>query len=684
MRRLASETAALLVIALLGLGGCGGERAQRSSDSVRGPSAASAAPSLLLVTLDTTRADAVAPEAADVTPNLARLAAGGRTYRHAYTTAPQTLPAHASLLTGSYPSQHGVHENGRALAPNHELLAEQLRAAGWSTGAFVSAWVLDRQFGLARGFDTYDDALSAGAQERSAGETTDRALAWLAGQPAGKPLFLWVHYFDAHAPYAPPEPWSSRFAGDPYRGEVAYVDAELGRLVTAFTGRSAPGGHRIAVVGDHGESLGDHGEAQHGRLLYQGVMRVPLVLAGDGVPAGEATAAVSTRRLHDTLLAWAGLPGPSSLLGDVAAEVVLGEAMQPYLSHGWQPQVMAVDGRWKAIRAGALELYDLAADPTESRDLAGEASPDRRLLTALRDYPLPGAEATAATVDEETRRRLAALGYITSAGARPVAADAPRPADMVDLFADLDRASGSFAAGRYAEAAPLFARLAERDPNNLMVAVQVAVSHSLLGHDAEAVAWFERARRIDPGSPELQHYLGQHHCARGEWEAALPLLTAAAAREPDRLPTLECLARAHEAGGRPAEAAELFERIAAKKREPLADLVRAGGLRMAAGDTTAAIADFEAARGIAGDHFENHLELGVLYLAARRLPEARDALDAVPGSHPGRPMALFKRAQVSVLLGEADARERVQAATAAADETTRPLIAGERLFAGLR
>ena len=415
------------------------------------------------------------------------------------------------------------------------------------------------------------------------------------------------------------------------------------------------------------------------------------MLAGDGVAAGAVAAPVSARRVHDTVLAWAGAaaaaPLPTTAGGDAGEEggsneTVLGEAMTPYLAYGWQPQAMAVRGRWKAIRAGAVEVYDVVADPAETRDLAGSVQVPREQLTALRDYPLPGA--AAAPVDDETRRRLASLGYTAAGGARPVREGAPRPAAMTHLFADLDRATALFSAGRHAEALPVLAALAERDPGNPLVAVQAAVSHSLLGHPEEALRWFERARRIDPGSPELQHALGLHHCRREEWQQAEPLLLATVAREPGRLPAVECLARLREAGGRPLEAAELLERLAAASRDPSPQLLRAGDLRMSAGDTAGAIAAFERALAAAGDGFDRHLELGVLYLAARRLPEARTALDAALVAEPGEPMALFKRAQVSVLLGEPDARARVRAAEAAADATTAPMIARERLFAGLR
>ncbi|HVS02891.1 MAG TPA: sulfatase, partial [Thermoanaerobaculia bacterium] len=479
------------LLALLAVAGC-----SRDGERPAAPAGEALRPALLLVTLDTTRADAVAPEApAADTPALARLAASAVRFTQAYAPAPMTLPAHASLMTGLYPAGHGVHENARALAAGHPLVAERLRQAGYATAAFVSAFPLDRQFGLARGFDLYDDELGAGREERPAAETTARALAWLDGT-AGGPTFLWVHYFDPHAPYEPPEPFGSRFPDDPYRGEVAAMDQQLGRLLDAFAARY--GDHRILVVGDHGEGLGEHGEAQHGNLLYQGVMRVPLLLAGSGLAPRVVAHPVSTRRVHDTLLAWAGLDGPASLLSAAAAaEPVLGEAMTPFLQYGWQPQVMAVSGRLKAIHAGRLEIYDVVADPGEGRDLAAEARLDRAARQALREYPLPDATPAAPPVDDEARQRLASLGYVAAEGRPPPREGAPRPADMAYLFADLDRGSGHFVREEYAAAIPVFERVAAQDPGNLMVAVRLAVSHSLLGRDEEALRWFRRAEGID-------------------------------------------------------------------------------------------------------------------------------------------------------------------------------------------
>lgn len=641
-----------------------------------------ARPPMLLVTLDTTRADALAPEAdAAATPAFAALAARGVRFAQAYATAPTTLPSHASMLTGLVPAGHGVHENGRRLSDRVPLLTERLLELGYRTGAFVSAYPLERQFGLARGFERYDDEFGAGRVERSSRETTDRALAWLA-EPDPRPVFLWVHYYDPHDPYEPPEPFRSRFPDDPYRGEIAAMDHELGRLIAAFEG--GRGGAMILVAADHGEGRGDHGEALHGQLLYQGVMRVPMVLAGAGIEPGVRSDPVSLRQIRATLLGRAGERVDGGLLA-VSSAPVLAEAMQPYLNYRWQPQVMGVAGRYKLIRSGRPELYDVAADPAEAHDLAAGTTPDPELERAVAEYPLPATAGRASSpIGDEERQRLASLGYVASASApAAVPSGAPRAADMTALFDDLDAASRAFANQRYAEAVPLYERILARDGGNLMIAVQLAVSRSMLGDRRGALAAFDRAGRIDPESIEVRHYLAMHHLKEGRADLAAPLFEAVLAAQPDRLAALEGLARVRASQRRLADAAALLERAAPLARDPGTRWAEVGLLRMELGETEAATAALERARELQGRAFRRDLELGVLYLAGRRLEDAREALDRVPADHPGAPMALFKRAQVSVLLGEPDRAARVRAAWERADPAIRRLMTGERLFAGL-
>ena len=583
-----------------------------------------AQPSILLITLDTTRADAIGPGAAGITtPEFNAIAARGRRFEQAYASVPETLPSHTSMMSGLYPAAHGVHENARIVSDKVPLAAVDLKAAGYRTSAFVSSFVLSRRFGLARGFDVYDDELAPGAAERPASATADRAIADLNSQSSitnNQSLFIWVHFNDPHAPYSPPEPFRSQFAKNPYLGEVAAMDREIGRVVSAFEKR-ASGPVAIVIAGDHGEGLGEHGEKEHGHLLYQSTMHVPLVVVGPGIVPGVSGTAVSTRTIHDTLLDFAGLANSVSLRHEPAnADVVLGEAMKPFLEYGWQPQVMAVGGHHKAILSGRVEGYDLASDPRESRDLAAGPDLPTSVRNAVYDYPVPvpGASTEPASMSAADRQKLASLGYVSGGPAPVIRKDAPRAVDMLPTLSALVQASSLFSAGKYADALPLLSKILASDSHNVAAALQMATAQSMLGRRAEADRAFDRAEAIAPASPDVAFYRALHE----------------------------------------------------------------GRYAMAAGDTAGATAAFERARAIRGDAFQNDLELGVLYLAARRFTDARAALDRVAPGSPGYAMALFKRAQVSVLLNESDASSRIAAARRSADTVTAPLIARERLFVG--
>jgi choline-sulfatase len=668
--------AAVVLAALLPGAACrSGEQAAASK-----PAAPATRPSILLVTLDTTRADAIGPDAVGIeTPAFNTLAARGARFTQAYAAVPETLPSHVTMLTGVFPATHTVHENARPIPAATEVAAERLHQSGYRTAAFVSSFILARQFGLARGFDTYDDALAQGSVERAARETTDAALAYLS-RPAAQPLFLWVHYFDPHYPYTPPEPYRRGFPGKPYLGEVAAMDAQLGRLVAAFE-QSTTGPAGIVVVGDHGEGLGDHGEALHGNLLYQSTMRVPLVVIGPGVAPGVNDTPVSTRRVFHTLLDWAGAPESLSLRRPVT-EVVVGEAMKPFLEYGWQPQVMAVSGRHKSILAGRIETYDVVADPAEARDLAADDRTRPPAPAALRDYPVPSPALSRPpeNLDESARKALASLGYVSATAVPEVRKGAPRPADMVRLFDSIEKASGLFVAGQYAAAIPLLEKILAADAFNLDAALRLATAHSSLGHDAKALEMFKRAAGISPTSPDVRTYLALHLARTSQWEQAVPMLEKVVADSPDRVPALEALARLRERQGRMEETAALRQRVYALRAPTAAELTELGELQMGLGRTGPAIDAFERSKALSPGRFANDLELGLLYLDARRFQDARDALDRVPPTHPEYPMALFKRAQVSVLLNEPDRAERIQRARQRADATTRPLIEREKLF----
>ena len=348
----------------------------------QGAHVAPAPASLLLITLDTTRADAIGAyggAAAAATPELDALAAAGLRFARAIAASPLTLPSHATLLTGLDPIEHSVRGNGTAALPaGIPTLAGALSEHGFSTAAFVGSRVLDRRFGLGRGFVHYDDAMLAerigeyGYPERPADAVTDAAIAWLAGRAQGEPFFVWVHYYDPHAPYDPPPGLAGDDVRSRYLGEVAFVDRQVGRLLAAARAKSPA--LLVAAVGDHGEALGEHGERGHGIFLYRATIEVPMILAGPGLPRGRVVdEPVAISRLAATLLALLGrggsLPGPplpgASAPPSEAPLPIFSEATMPAEVYGWAPLAAVTDGRWRFIAAPRSELYDVAADPGE-------------------------------------------------------------------------------------------------------------------------------------------------------------------------------------------------------------------------------------------------------------------------------------------------------------------------------
>ena len=353
------------------------------------PAAPAIRPNVLLITLDTTRADRLGSYgySGASTPNLDRLAAAGVRFNRALSSAPLTLPAHASVMTGRHPYTHGVRNNGHfTLAADVPTLAAAFEAAGYETAAFVSSFVLDRQFGLARGFTRYDDALDeapAGGMtslelERRGDRTVAAASDWLASRSsrtATQPFFLWVHLYDAHHPYVPPSPFREQFAGRPYDGEVAFDDALVGALLQRAGFGSAT--TMVVVAGDHGESLGDHGESTHGLFVYEAALRVPLIMAGPGLAASVVSEPVGLIDVAPTILDIAGLGALPNADGrslralmtnggaGEEAPPVYAETYFPQFFMGWSPLRTIQTGRWKFIEAPEPELYDLLADPAE-------------------------------------------------------------------------------------------------------------------------------------------------------------------------------------------------------------------------------------------------------------------------------------------------------------------------------
>jgi len=476
------------------------------------------APCLVLVTLDTTRRDAIGAFGgpAGLTPNVDALAGAGTRYTRAVAPSPLTLPSHATLLTGLDPPQHGVRTNGTAALPaSMETLAEVLSREGYATGAFVGSRVLDRRFGLDRGFEYYGDNMLAerigeyGYPERTADAVTDEALAWLATVKPGKPFFVWVHYYDAHAPYSPPEKFRGRNPTEAYLGEVAFVDQEMGRFLDAVQSRSRR--VIVAAVGDHGEALGDHGERTHGIFVYSPTIEVPLVIAGPGVLSGlKIDWPVAIRRLPATLIALLGVdgddlpPGPGLPLSDrfdAARTPILSEAMMPSAVYGWSPLHAVTTGRWRYILAPRPELYDLVNDPVERTNLVEERPEEANRLKAVLDELLsrPGPPAGGAPdLDPETRAALTSLGYLEGASVR--ADDGIDPKDGIKMLDAFDRAKSMLVSGEAAEASLVLSGLVEKNPSNLPFLNRLAEAQLAAGQGDAALATTKRALELAPTS----------------------------------------------------------------------------------------------------------------------------------------------------------------------------------------
>ena len=352
---------------------------------------------LLLVTVDTLRPDHLHcyGDSHIETPNIDAIAQDGALFENAVTQAPLTPPSHASIFTGLNPPSHHVRDTGGfVLQPSYTTLATILQRQGWDTAAFISSAVLKKLFGLNQGFAVYDDQMPKPGKghefdedaERRAGETIDHAIRWLDAH-SGKPYFLWVHVYDPHAPYLPPSPYREKYKDRPYDGEIAYADHELGRLFAAVRSKSkSPAGTLIAVLSDHGESLGEHGEYTHGVFLYDSTLRIAFVLSGPGVPAGvRIRQQARTIDFLPTMLDLMGGKPPASVQGtsltpyfagkEAATAVSYAETLYPKINMGWAELRAIRTAHWKYIRAPKPELYDLSQDPAEAHNVIQFTTP---------------------------------------------------------------------------------------------------------------------------------------------------------------------------------------------------------------------------------------------------------------------------------------------------------------------
>jgi len=486
-------------------------------------------PSVLLITLDTTRADHIGCYGAKnaATPNLDKLAAGGVLFEDALSPAPLTLPSHTSIFSGQVPRLHGARDNlNFTVDRSIPLLAERLSRAGWATAAWVGSVVLDRSTGLDRGFDRYNDTVRIGERtafdykERAAGPVVDAVLMDLPGLKP--PFFLWVHLFDPHLPYVPPEPFRSRFESRPYDGEIAYMDHEIGRLLEAVQKKSGP--LMVVVAGDHGESLGEHDEDSHGVFVYNATQRVPLILSGHGIPTGmKVDRTVGLVDLAPTLLDLLGQPPLERSDGRSMAPLLVVdpesrptwdfdyelESMYGRFAYGWEPVRALVSGGYKYIDLPRQELYNLVTDPHEAGDLlhpVGNGEPtdlSTRMASRLRDVLASrlglddGGHPDASALSPERRAALESLGYVGGSGGegdRPVI----DPKEGIRWVKDLDLARRLCNSGKPEPGIDALRRLLSRNPNNVPALLTLAACNMALNRPDKAVDACLLARDLAP------------------------------------------------------------------------------------------------------------------------------------------------------------------------------------------
>jgi len=684
-RSLRTATAAL-GIALASAAGCrrGAERPQAVLPTPSSPPGAPA--NLLLITLDTLRPDALGfvcasggpcgSAGSNATPAIDGLAREGFAFPSAVSPVPLTFPSHSALLTGRLPRALGLRDNGQLLPPEPPTLAQRLAARGYATAAFVSGYPLHSAFGLDRGFSHYDDAFDSGKgdePERKAGATVAAAKAWLADPKAARsPWFLWVHLYDPHYPYEPPKEFRRPGARGAYDGEVAYADSAIGELLRAVAATDpAPSPRSVPTLtvfaGDHGESLGEHGEGTHGFFVYDSTVLVPLVFRFPGrVPVGSSAAGARLIDVAPTILELLGVPAEpldgTSVAGlfrkasPAAAAPAYVETYQPWLSYGWSPlHAMRADG-WKLIDAPRPELYDLRADPGERHDRFAD-SPDeaRRLKLLLRQVQDTAAAPVRPAADAEALARLRSLGYLggSTPGAEPPASPEGLrdPKDGAAIREILTQGDELLRRGDARAAATRFEAALEQDPDNRFALHRSGLALLQLGQLPRALSRLEKAVRLGPDQPEARWALasalersGRLGEAVSQWEEVVRL-------QPKRAEAWANLGSALGRSGKTKEAAAaLAHAVELSPRDP--DLLaRLAFAEFGAGEVAGAARHLrEESERRAPGAFRHSGALGILLVQLGRTDEARPYLER---SRPEEPEYAEASLQLAILEAEA-------------------------------
>lgn len=660
MRRRICLTAALLALA------CGKEQ-------VRGVTPKP--DDIILITIDTLRADSVgfAGNTRVKTPFLDRIASEGVIFSNAHAHNVVTLASHTNIVTGLYPYQHGVRDNaGFKLDPKHETIATMLRRGGYATGAFVGAFPLDARFGLNQGFDVYDDNYGKGAarlefalQERPATAVLDAATRWWNAN-SGRHRFMWVHLYDPHAPYRPPEPFATQYAFDRYLGEIAYVDDALAKAISPLLSRNT----LLIVTADHGEGRGDHGELTHGLFAYESTLKIPLVVWQRGLAHRIESSYVRHIDIVPTLIQAAGIAGPStlpgaSLLERVDARDSYFESLSTSLSRGWAPLTGLIHGGQKYIDLPLAELYDLPRDPREENNLIDRQRRDvveaRRILSSLHAET----NVTSGTISAEEAARLRSLGYLSGgAQQKKVYTAADDPKNLVAIDSKIHQAIEAYEQGHLAEATAFAQQIVAAQPDmssgrellafllqqqerigeaiaNLREAVRTGgqsqrVQLGLLltesGRAAEAVQIL--APLVQGGDPDVLNAYGIALADEGKLDDATLQFESVLKGDPNNAPALQNLGivalRRNDMQG-----AEryLTRALALSSRLPLA-LNALGVVYARQGDLTRAVASWQHAVEIDPRQYDALYNIGLIEGRAGHTREARAALMRFVNSAP--------------------------------------------------
>jgi arylsulfatase A-like enzyme/Flp pilus assembly protein TadD len=611
-------------------------------------------PNLLLVTIDTLRADRLGCYGYSKieTANLDRVAREGALFENAITHTPLTAPSHASMFTGMYPTVHKVRDTGGfILHASHQTLAEILRQQGWDTAAFVGSSVLEKHFGFNHGFAVYDDEMPKSdarkmpgeSAERRAGDVVDRAIAWLAPQ-SGRPFFLWVHVFDPHSPYDPPSPFREKYLGRPYDGEVAYTDQQLGRLFAAVAQKAPPENTLIAVLSDHGESLSEHGEYSHGVFLYDSTLRIAFLLAGPGVPAGvRVKQQARAIDLLPTLLELMGRRAPESLQGTSLTPTFAGkeaptswsyvETLFPKLNMGWAELRGIRTNQWKYIRAPKSELYDLVRDPAETTNVIGSNPKEVQQLEANLKAVAGGEggdKVETTMVDQHTMEKLKSLGYLGGSSAREytLTGKGIDPKDRVEVLKWLYLAASPDAGTPASQRVPLLRRALTEDPTDPMVYYHLGHEYGKAGRHSDAMKLYQDGIRNGLRNAWLFSRLGYLYLRQGNRDEAIAAYERAAQLNPSDGESLNDLAMAYLETGKLEDAERAFKWSLATDEKYALGYNGLGLVSIQKQDLASARSYFEKAVKLDPDLLEAQLNLGRIYKIMGANTQARVCFEA--------------------------------------------------------